>query len=87
MTQEKNDENQEELGINIIKNNRHPTFELKRAENWWLSNEPRNYKMYWNISTSKVPVRCNGSRKKIFMTLENNMLAFTHFLRALSLHI
>jgi radical SAM protein with 4Fe4S-binding SPASM domain len=25
--------------------------------------------------------------KKIFMTLENNMLAFTHFLRALSLHI
>jgi hypothetical protein len=23
----------------------------------------------------------------IFMTLENNMLAFTHFLRALSLHI
>jgi hypothetical protein len=37
--------------------------------------------------TSKVPMRCNGSRKKIFMTLENNMLAFTHLLRALSLHI
>jgi hypothetical protein len=36
---------------------------------------------------SKVPVRCNGSRKKNFMTLENNMLAFIHFLRALSLHI
>jgi hypothetical protein len=47
-----------------------------------------NYGMYSiSIDTSKVLVRCNGSRKKIFMTLENNMLAFTHFLRALSLHI
>jgi hypothetical protein len=36
---------------------------------------------------AKCPCVAMALEKNIFMTLENNMLALTHFLRALSHHI
>jgi hypothetical protein len=42
----------------------------------------------YQYSLAKCPCVATALEKiYIFMTLENNMLAFTHFLRALSLHI
>jgi hypothetical protein len=48
--------------------------------------EGRDTLLYSTI-LAKCPCVATALEKKIFMTLENNMLVFTYFLRALSLHI